>query len=97
MEGQDYKDFVRDNWKGDPIGDDPLGHAVIGLCGEAGELANLYKRRRFYPTKKVLKEDIIAELGDVLFYLHAVALCCGIDMDHVATCNVIKLKERNKK
>ena len=44
-------EFVKKSWIGDPIGDDSIGHAITGLCGEAGELANVYKTGRFYPTK----------------------------------------------
>ena len=96
-EGQDYMDFVKETWIGDPIGNDSIGHAIVGLCGEAGELANAYKKGRFYPTKRVSREDIMDELGDVLYYVHAVAHCAQLDMEYVALCNVVKLKERNKK
>ena len=93
---KDYMDFVKENWAGDPIGDDALGHAIVGLCVEAGELANIYKKGRFYPAKGLSREDIMDELGDVLYYVYAIAHCAQLDMDYVALCNKVKLKERNK-
>ena len=92
----EYMDFVKANWTGDPIKDDALGHAIVGLCGEAGELANIYKKGRFYPTKGLSREDIMDELGDVLYYVYAVAHCMKLDMESVALCNKIKLKERKR-
>ena len=60
-EGKDYMEFVKENWIGDPVGNDALGHAIVGLCGEAGELANLYKKGRFYPQKEVPREAFMDE------------------------------------
>jgi NTP pyrophosphatase (non-canonical NTP hydrolase) len=68
----------------------------VGLCGEVGELANIYKKGRFYPTKEMAREDVLDELGDVLYYVYAVAHCVGLDMSYVALCNQVKLKERGK-
>lgn len=97
MNTKDYAKFVKENWIGDPKGTDALGHAIIGLCGEAGELANIYKKGRFYPTKRLSREGIKDELGDVLYYVYAVAQCMQLDMDYVALCNKMKIKRRKKK
>ncbi len=96
MNTDDYMKFVKENWTGDPIKDDALGHAIVGLCGEAGELANIYKKGRFNPNRGIDRTDIMDELGDVLYYVYAVAHCLKLDMNYVALSNKVKLKERKK-
>jgi NTP pyrophosphatase (non-canonical NTP hydrolase) len=43
------------------------------------------------------KEDLKKELGDILWYLSAVATDLGIDLDDVATTNYEKLKSRQER
>lgn len=66
---------------------------VLGLNGEAGEVAELFKKaiRKQAPIDvKHLKE----ELGDVLWYLSQLASVCNIDLEEVAADNLDKLAER---
>ena len=71
--------------------------AALGLAGEAGELAN--------KVKKVYRDDagilttqarwkLADELGDVLWYVAAVATEIGIDLDAIANLNLNKLAAR---
>lgn len=51
---------------------DEMMNAVLGLCGETGEVADIFKKA-FYHTEKDDAEDyygpkLTLELGDVLFY-----------------------------
>jgi|SRR5690242_2230168 len=77
---------------------DPLGglyYAVLALCGESGELANKLKkaiRKHAEPDALVLAD----ELGDVLWYVAAVAQELGLDLETIATMNLEKLEERRK-
>ena len=43
-----------------------LEYAVIGLCGETGELANTLKKMIFYEEVPISKANMIDELSDVL-------------------------------
>ena len=73
-----------------------LTYTVLALCGEAGELANKLKkhlRARTEPNTEVLAD----ELGDVLWYVSAVAQELGYDLDTVAYENLKKLAERKAK
>ena len=74
-----------------------LLYAVLGLTGEAGELAN--------QAKKVIRDDdgtidparaakMRAELGDVLWYVAAVARELDIELQKVARLNLQKLQQR---
>ena len=86
-----------------------LLYPVLGLVGEAGEVAE--------KVKKLMRDDIIApdggetvrdvnveqrveiakELGDVLWYITAVANDLGFDLDEIATMNMEKLASRQRR
>jgi len=62
-----------------------LEYAVIGLCGEAGELANILKKMIFYREIPTSKANIINELSDVLWYIACVADSLNMKLSDVAT------------
>lgn len=75
-----------------------FNYAVIGLCGEAGEVAEWHKKRNL---RKVLKTDLtqldlLEELGDVLYYLTLAAMLQGWSLNQVMEQNKHKLSERRK-
>ncbi len=74
-----------------------LLYPTLGLCGEAGEVAE--------KVKKMLRDDagvltparreaLAAELGDVLWYVAQVATEAGLDLDALAAGNLAKLRSR---
>lgn len=67
--------------------------ACMGLCGEVGELVDMYKKHIFH--EKELDEDHAKkELGDVLRY---VALLCDAmewDLETIMAMNITKLEKR---
>lgn len=70
-------------------------YPVLGLTGEAGEIANKVKKlQRDGLYLDDIWEDIHAELGDVLWYLAALADEFGMDLDIVAEQNLDKLRSR---
>ena len=78
----------------------PATHKVLyptlGLCGEAGEVAEKVKKN--IRDGKSL-EGVGLELGDVLWYISALADDLGVTLEEVAQANVDKLRsrmERNK-
>jgi len=73
-------------------------YPTLGLCGEAGEVAD--------KIKKVLRDqggefsaEVIAalqlELGDVLWYVAQLATELGLELDQVAQANLDKLASRS--
>jgi NTP pyrophosphatase (non-canonical NTP hydrolase) len=81
------------------IGFNPI-YPTLGLCGEAGEVAE--------KVKKVIRDDgsrftlettsaIELELGDVLWYVAQLANELGIDLDRVAQRNLDKLTFRQQR
>ena len=76
---------------------DNLLYPTLGLCGEAGEVAE--------KVKKMVRDDggtltearraaLAAELGDVLWYAAQVATEAGLDLEEVAAANLDKLRSR---
>lgn len=70
-----------------------LTYAVLALCGESGELANKLKKNLRGNTQP--DPDVLAdELGDVLWYVAAVAYELGMPLEAVAEMNLQKLSSR---
>ena len=72
---------------------DRLNENVLGLCEEAGEVAGKIKKRIRDDTK-VSPEDILLELGDVLFYTTALANYYGFNLTTTIISNMHKLDGR---
>lgn len=66
---------------------------ALGLNGEAGEVGELVKKTIGH-GHMLDKTKLAAELGDVLWYLAAIATAYGIDLNAVARGNVWKLRQR---
>lgn len=74
--------------------DNALVCAALGLAGEAGELANLVKKRQYH-KESIDPEDIMDEAGDVLWYLSDFLQTFGYErLSDVAQRNVDKLARR---
>jgi NTP pyrophosphatase (non-canonical NTP hydrolase) len=77
-----------------------LAYAIIGLVGEAGELANKLKKIMRDKHSVVTREDrdsLASELGDVLWYVAAVADEIGIPLSEIAEENLGKLYSRKQR
>jgi len=74
-------------------GSERLAYLALGLCGEAGEVAEHIKKHVGHGHTL----DIAAlnkELGDVLWYLAVLADYFGLALGDVAEANIAKLKAR---
>jgi NTP pyrophosphatase (non-canonical NTP hydrolase) len=68
---------------------------ALGLAGEAGELINVIKKHQFHAAPLELTETRVRdEMGDVLWYLAAIASWYSIDLAEVAAQNIEKLERR---
>ena len=77
-----------------------LSYPALGLCGEAGEVAE--------HVKKTIRDDggtvsdarraaMAKELGDVLWYLSQLASELGLELDAIAAENLKKLLSRQRR
>ncbi|MCK4576813.1 nucleoside triphosphate pyrophosphohydrolase family protein [candidate division WOR-3 bacterium] len=75
-----------------------LYYAILALCGEVGELANVFKKIAYYKDTSLNGADIIDELSDVLWYVGCVADSLDIKLSEVANFSIDKLntKRQNK-
>jgi len=83
-----------------------IAYAALGLAGEAGEVAEKVKKliRDADQHRNVdgtltdeFKDALRKELGDVLWYLAAVATEAGLSLSEVAEANIAKLRSRKER
>lgn len=87
-----YDHFVHRLFKsGAACGD--LVHAAMGISGESGELLDAIKKHVVY-GKKLDRINVIEELGDLIFYIHAMMNLLGISEQQVLQHNACKLQAR---
>lgn len=83
-------------WKNAQTPLESAWYPIMGLVGEAGELAN--KAKKMLRDKAPLNsEDLIGELGDVLWYVSEIATKNSISLDQIASSNLAKLKSRQER
>lgn len=90
----DYEKFVeqtKDNMCNDIL------YLTVAMCGEAGEVAD--KVKKIYRdhegiVNSVAEQEIAAELGDVLWYLTAIAVKLRVPLWSIAKCNIDKVNRR---
>jgi len=75
--------------------EDALTYTALGLCGESGEVAEKIKKWiRGDDNGSSLKENLLYELGDVLWYLSNLAFELNYTLEEVARVNLDKLLAR---
>ena len=75
-------------------------YPTLGLCGEAGEVAEKIKKILRDKDGKYSPEDILEiqkELGDVQWYIANIANDLGINLEDVAAGNIEKLRSRRSR
>ena len=75
-------------------------YTLIGLFGESGEIAE--KIKKIIRDKEGIiseqdKGELSKELGDVLWYLTALADELGLSLEEIAKENIVKLDSRAKR
>jgi NTP pyrophosphatase (non-canonical NTP hydrolase) len=72
-------------------------HRILGLVGEAGEVAERIKkiyRDQNGDFSKLDKTGTMKEMGDVLWYIATLADALGISLNEIAELNASHLKRR---
>ena len=72
-----------------------LEYLAMGLTSEAGEVAG--KVKKWVRDGVLNQDDLIAELGDVLWYVAQFASALDVYLSDIAEDNVIKLKDRQER
>ncbi len=96
MDFQAYQRQSRSTARYPDAGANPT-YPTLGLCGEAGEVADKVKKvirdqgGRFSAASL---EALSLELGDVLWYVAQLATELGLDLETIARANLEKLASR---
>jgi NTP pyrophosphatase (non-canonical NTP hydrolase) len=75
-------------------------YPTLGLAGEAGEIANKVKkilRDNSGELEEDVRQNLISELGDVLWYVAALATDLKTELSEVANKNIEKLNSRKNR
>lgn len=70
-----------------------LANHGLGLAGECGEVVELIKKH-LYHGRPLDPDRLAEEIGDLLWYVAAVATSAGLCLDGIATTNISKLQAR---
>ena len=73
---------------------------VMGLCGEAGEVSEKFKkllRDAGGNITEEFKQEVAKELGDVLWYINALSKKLDISLEEVAQANIEKIESRKNR
>lgn len=89
-----YEDFLREGKK---LNDFRILEKILGLMGETGEVCEKLKkiiRDDGGDMSESKKQEIMKEMGDVLWYMAMVAKYLQIDFEDIAKKNIEKLQDR---
>ena len=93
MNDTQYRDFVRLKMSPKAL-EDPLLNGALGLAGEAGEIADHVKKYLFQDHHLLAEEQIMEELGDVMFYVFMLLQALDASLYEVIEMNMDKINER---
>lgn len=68
-------------------------NGILGLAGEAGECCDIVKKH-YYQDGREVKDKLLDELGDVMWYIAETAKAMGFTLEEIAAHNIEKLKKR---
>src|SRR5437016_6179995 len=72
-----------------------LSIPLLGLAGETGSLLTLYKKwLRDGDAYQMVEDRLSEEMGDILWYLAAIARRRGLSLDSIARLNLEKTASR---
>jgi NTP pyrophosphatase (non-canonical NTP hydrolase) len=96
MDFQAYQERSRATARYPDAGSNPI-YPTLGLCGEAGEVAEKVKkvlRDGGDDFSGAVRDDLLLELGDVLWYVAQLATELDLSLDTIAQSNLAKLASR---
>ncbi len=96
MKFNNYQELALRTWKPEEYPIDVRAYLVMGLTGEAGEVAE--KIKKLFRNGGAIDPVLLKyELGDVLWYLSTLAHELGFTLDDVAQSNLDKLWDRKER
>ena len=93
MTGKEYQDLAFTTANKELGHQEQVLNALLGLSGETGEIADIYKKHYFQGHELSLLE-VEKEIGDVLWYVALLCTANNLDMSLIMELNIEKLKAR---
>jgi len=98
----DFNEYQKKAWETAiyPRKGENLSYPALGLGGEVGEVIEKIKkiiRNDNQDVSEEKKQELIKEMGDLLWYLAAVATELKVDLNDVVENNISKIKNRQEK
>ena len=93
MHGNEYQELALRTANMELSERDAHINAVMGLCGESGEVIDMVKKHIAH-GHPLDREKLAKELGDVAWYLARTADIIGYGLDDIFQMNIDKLKAR---
>lgn len=91
----EYQDACRRTMPQGQSFPDALANMALGIAGEAGECADVAKKWLYHhKDPDAMRDHLLEEMGDVLWYLGAMCQALGTSMETVARDNIEKLRKR---
>lgn len=90
----EYENLVNDTKQYNGSREECIAYCTIALCGEVGELANRYKKEMRSGQRMSERENMLDELGDVLWYVTALSIELNSSLSQVMERNKRKLLKR---
>lgn len=95
MDLDEYQQKATETTQFDLSSDDGKYIAIMGLSGEVGELVTEYKKKlRDGGGYTIFKEKLTEEIGDILWYLSAIARHEKLTLGEIAQANILKINDR---
>jgi NTP pyrophosphatase (non-canonical NTP hydrolase) len=93
VDANEYQRLASRTLKKDQGQREQLIMGCLGLAGETGEFIDGVKKELFHGMliDGILQRD---ELGDILWYIAALADAYGFELNHIMERNIAKLKKR---
>jgi len=89
----EYQDLAQRTSRKDLTPKEHLMNGLLGLAGECGECCDLMKKHA-YQDGRFIRDDMVDELGDVMWYAAETAKALGVTLEEVAQHNIDKLRKR---
>lgn len=67
---------------------------LLGLAGEVGDLLAAYKKRLALAKEDRNQDEYQKEIGDILWYVANTASKLNMNLEEIAKCNLVKVRER---
>ncbi|QIL45619.1 nucleoside triphosphate pyrophosphohydrolase family protein [Vagococcus coleopterorum] len=90
MEFNEYQELANQSLAGN---EQVLTQCALGLASETGEVLNRIQKYTFN-HEDLKRDELVKEMGDVLWYLSQIAKWADIPFEEVASQNINMLQER---